>query len=185
MFLLVEGEVKTVQSNIKYALLERCTIEKVQGKISDFSKRYTHYQINGQKNIWAFSVVSEKYGELVCQFVDKTFEPPRGRGRSDQPYICVKLTQVGDNVKIAYWLEWKKWKLPLVVSGSIMYFVFLGLGSSMSTLEYKEILVIIGLYIYGLCIFLTWIIQNIRHDRLTLKVFRDLLDKNYTDIKYI
>lgn len=168
----------------KYALLGNCSVQKAQQKISEFSRRYTNYQFNRQKNIWVFCVVSEKSRGLIVQLIDKTFEPPRGRVSSDQPYICINFTQAGDNVKLTYWLKWKKRKRTLVVCGVVLYFAISLAIFHMSTLGDKYFIGSIGLLCGGLCIFLTWLLQNIRHDRLTLSVFRELLYKNFSDIQF-
>ena len=73
----------------KYALLGNGTVQDAQQKISEFSRRYTNYQLNKQKNIWAFCIVAEKSKGLIVQLIDKTFEPTRGRVTSDQPYIYI------------------------------------------------------------------------------------------------
>lgn len=168
----------------KYALLGNCTVQDAQQKISEFSRRYTNYQLNKQKNIWAFCIVSEKSMGLIVQIIDKTFEPTRGRVTSDQPYICICFMQVGDDVKLSYWLKWKKWKQILVASGAVIYFAISLAIFHMSTLGDKHFIGSLGLLCGGLCVFLAWLLQNIRHDRLTLNVFRELLYKNFSEIQF-
>lgn len=168
----------------RYALLGNCTVQKAQQKISEFSRRYMNYQLKRQKNIWVFRVVLEKSRGLIVQLIDKTFEPSRGRVSSDQPYICINFTQVGEDVRLTYWLKWKKWKQALVVSGAVLYFAISLAVFHMSTLGDKHFIGSLGLLCGGLYVFLTWLLQNIRHDQLTLNVFRELLCKNFSDIQF-
>lgn len=168
----------------KYALLGNCTVQKAQQKISEFSNRYTSYQFNKMKNIWVFCVVSEIRNDLIIQLIDKAFEPPRGNVSSDQPYICINFTQAGDDVKLTYWLKWKKWKWPLVISGMIFSFAIASSLLLNSALGSKEFIIGFGLMLFAAVLFATWLIQNIRHDRLTIKVFQELLSKNFDTIQF-
>lgn len=177
--LLAEEEVQIVQKK-KHALLKNYTVQKAQQKISEFSRRYTSYQFNMQKNIWVFCVISEGSSDLIVQLIDKSFEPPRGSVSSDQPYICIHFTQVEDDVKLTYRLRWKKWKWPLIISGMVLYFAIPLILLCMS----EHTIASYALILFGACIFFTWLIRNICHDRLTLRVFRELLYKNFDDIQF-
>ena len=85
----------------KYALLGNCTVQDAQQKISEFSRRYTNYQLNKQKNIWAFCIVSEKTMGLIVQIIDKTFEPEL------VPEIREKRIK-GWNKAVKYAFDWAK-----------------------------------------------------------------------------
>ena len=167
----------------KYALLGNCTVQKAQQKISEFSNRYTSYQFNKMKNIWVFCVVSEIRNDLIIQLIDKAFEPPRGNVSSDQPYIHLNITQAEADVKLTYRLKWKRWKLPLAIGG----FVFcLAIALSLlliSALGSKAFVVGLGLMLFDASLFAAWLIRNIRHDLLAMKVFEELLCKNFDNIQ--
>ena len=87
-------------------------------------------------------------------------------------------------MKVSYWLKWKKWKQILVASGAVIYFAISLAIFHMSTLGDKHFIGSLGLLCGGLCVFLAWLLQNIRHDRLSLNVFRELLYKNFSDIQF-
>ena len=165
------------------AILGQCSAKEAQRKIYEFSKRYTHYQFHEQKSVWTFNTVSEHDGALVVQLIDKTFEPPRGNVSSDQPYICINFTQAGDDVKLTYWLKWKKWKWPLVISGMICSFAIASRLLLISALGSKDFVVGLGLMLFAASLFTAWLIRNIRHDRLAMKVFEELLCKNFDNIQ--
>ena len=166
------------------AILGQCSAKEAQRKIYEFSKRYTHYQFNEKKSVWTFNTISDNDGALTVQLVDKTFEPPRGNVSSDQPYICIDFAQVEDNVKLTYRMKWKKWKWPLVISGMIFSFAIALDLLFISALGSKEFIVGFGLMLFAALLFATWLIRNIRHDRLAMKVFEELLCKNFDNIQF-
>ena len=165
------------------AILGQCSAKEAQRKIYEFSKRYTHYQFNEQKSVWTFNTVSEHDGALMVQLIDKTFEPPRGNVSSDQPYIHLNITQAEADVKLTDRLKWKRWELPLAIGG----FVFcLAIALSLlliSALGSKAFVVGLGLMLFDASLFAAWLIRNIRHDLLAMKVFEELLCKNFDNIQ--
>lgn len=83
-------------------------------------------------------------------------------------------------MKLTYLLRWKKWKWPLIISGMVLYFAIPLIMLCMS----EHTIASYALILFGACIFLTWLVQNVCHDRLTLRVFRELLYKNFDDIQF-
>lgn len=168
----------------KHALLERCTTEEIQHKFSDFPRRYHHYQSPNQENIWTFRIISGNSSDFVIQLIDKTFEPPRGRVCSDQPYIYIRFLQKGENVTLTYWMEWQKWKQVLIAFG-FGFILSISLANIvLSLLSNKPFWVGAGLLVISIYVLFLWLVQNKRHDLLAIKVFEELLQKNFTAIRF-
>lgn len=169
----------------KHILIEQCTIEEMQQKLSEFPKRYHNFQMPKQESIWSFRIVSMDNKYYVIQLIDKNFEPPRGKVSSDQPYIYIHTLQDGEHVKLVYWLRWQKWKFALIWFGVLFYSSIWLTTICISTLGGKHSFFAVGLWLLGLCFFIVWLAQNIRHDRLAMKIFEELLQRNFPTIHFI
>ena len=161
-------------------LFEKCTISDIQQKLIDFPKRYHHYKLPKRKNIWVFSVVSQDKDRAVIQLIDKTFEPPRGRVRSDQPYIYLKFQQNGEDAMLTYRLVWQKRKTALLILGCCILLV-LSLANIVCGLRSSNNLILgAALMMIGICSFILWLVQNKRHDQLTVTIFEEIMQKNFS-----
>lgn len=168
----------------KHARIEQSTIEEMRQKLSEFPKRYHNFQIPKQENIWSFRIVSMNNKYCVIQLVDKNFEPPRGKVTSDQPYIYIHALQEGEHDELAYWLRWQKWKLAPICFGVAFYSSICLTTICMSIPGEKLFLLAVGLWLLGVCFFAVWFAQNVRHDRLTMKIFEELLQRNFSSIRF-
>lgn len=168
----------------KHARIEQSTTEEMRQKLSGFPKRYHNFQIPKQENIWSFRIVSMDNKYCVIQLVDKNFEPSRGKVTSDQPYIYIHALQEGEHVELAYWLRWQKWKLALICFGVAFYSSICLTTICMSIPGEKLFLLAVGLWLLGVCFFAVWFAQNVRHDRLTMKIFEELLQRNFSTIHF-
>lgn len=168
----------------KHVLIEQYTIEEIQQKLSEFPKRYHAFQMPKQKNIWLFQIVSMNFNHYVIQVIDKYFEPPRGKVSSDQPYIYIHVLQEGEHVRLTYWLRWQKWKLALILLGIIFYSSISLAIICINAPGEKHYFFAVGLWLLGLCILAEWFSQNIRHDRLSLRIFEEILRRNFSTIHF-
>lgn len=168
-----------------HILIKNCTIVKVQQSILGFQERYQHYQKARCVNIWSFHLISMDDTKCVIQLIDKSFEPTRGKVCSDAPYIFMSFTQKGEHVDVVCWIEWQKWKSVLILA-TIGFNSMISIVHIYSSFSHNKK----GLYavILWLCLFIAfiwWLIQNNQHDRLTMRIFRELLQKEYDTIIFL
>lgn len=164
----------------KHAFVERCTTEELQEKLSEFPKRYHHFKLPKQENIWTFHIFSTTSNYCIVQLIDKTFELSRGTVTSDQPYIHIHFLQEGQNVDMTYSMKWQKWKLALVALGIVIYSSISLPCIFISASPDNHTFWALSLCLCIFCIFILWVARNIRHDRLTLSVFEEILERNFS-----
>lgn len=154
-------------------------VDEIHSCLLMFSTRYQHYYSNRTASYWKCNIVGN-HPKLILQLVDLSFEPPRGnKVRADAPYIEVKFEKEKGIVYINYSLHWQKWKIILTFA---TVFVLLSLfvapiiqAQLRGALTIPAFLIMSALPVS----FVVWIIKNIRHDFTTIKVFQDLVAKNF------
>lgn len=137
--------------------------------------RYTHHKtIPG---IWKCGLISKSSSHIVLQLADESFEPPRGNVRSDAPFLYIQFLQIGADTLILWKLRWQLWKTLLVWITSLL------LLTAFIFLLWTTNVVLTKCFIGGTLLFLSvlvsiWLVQNIRHDKLTIQVFGSILQNN-------
>ena len=150
-------------------------VEAASHVLEQFPERYQHYFYSYTQSYWKCDKVDQFQG-IVYQLVDRNFEPPRGNVRSDAPFIYVRCEQDQDNVIITYKLKWQKWKVFFVWVIALCFF------SSGLLICKSHLPVEAGLLTYIWLFFLlgcaVWLVKNIRHDRITIRLFHELIMRN-------
>lgn len=162
----------------KHAFVEQYTSKELQEKLSEFPKRYHHFKLPKQENIWTFHIISMTSNYCIVQLIDKTFELPRGTITSDQPYIHIHFLQEGQTVDITYWMKWKNWKLILIALGIVLSMSLACIF--ISAVRDKHTFWALSLCFCMFSLFILWLAKNIQHDRLTLRVFEEILERNFS-----
>lgn len=161
-------------------LLKQCTIREVHTKLLEFPTRYHHFQLANQKNIWKCQIISDNFASFVIQLTDLTFEIPRGQVSSDQPHIGIRMTQRSHDVEITFSFIGQKYKVVCVIAGMIVYFASAATLICVSAVGSKSFFAGILFLLTGLIFTTIWLVRNIRHDRLTKKVFLELIQRNFS-----
>ncbi len=161
----------TMKFKTCYMVVPDQTVAQVRDCLTGFPQRYTHHQETGCAGVWTIQLIRQAEADCVLQLIDLLFEPRRGPGKSDAPYLFVTLAQVQGDVHMTYWLQWQTWKLWLVIVAAIAFAALVGSLWKSLWLTGGVVLVIL----------MAWLICNLRHDRLTMTVFRKLLDKNFQE----
>ena len=145
-------------------------------KLNEFPNRFGHYRSSSFRGVWKCNLIDYVQDIFYFQLIDKTFEPPKGKVKPYVPLIILSISQLDCNrtiIKVVL-----RWKIPKLI------FAWL-LGVTFLLCDIFMIMFISYPYIYKLLIligilqifYLYWIISNIFHDILTLKVFIELLKK--------
>ncbi len=163
----------------KQILISNTTTENVQEKIRELPKRFAHYTPRDFTGVWSLRIIRAEPHRYVIQLVDKTFEPTRDirpDAPHDAPHIVVDIVQLEKDVSVVYYLKWKQWKVWFAG----LFFLFLLIMCSASVylrddISIGELLSYLGSFI----LYLWWLVSNIKHDQLTLRVFAKLMGKTF------
>lgn len=144
-------------------------------RLCEFPNRFRHYRASNYKGEWTCNLTSCDQDTFCFQMIDKTFEPPKGRVKPNVPFIKLKLGQLGSRSVVDITLKWKLSKLifALILGasfllGNIFMSIFIDCPNVIALLLLSCILQIFYAY---------WVISNIFHDILTLKLFIELIKK--------
>ena len=150
--------------------------EQVEMALLDFENRYHPY-----KSRWDFELVSQGTCCMTAQLVDRSFEPPRGKGQSDSPYLHMSYNASGSDVLLSWNYRWKSWRRTLSILLLLALLAFL----AGSILLYSGQLRVLHLSIwcFWASLYGGWIFQHLWHDRMTMGIFRDLLALNFEDLQ--
>lgn len=161
-------------------ILKDMTVKIVEDTLLGFPKRYGHYIDKNSNSIWFCDVMGYTSENLTLQLVDKNFEPPRGKVKSDAPIFYISLEQKYSDVLLKYDFRWKKWKRVFVSMISILCAVICLICLLYSILNPKfDAFVLLSLWIVEPVLLIVWAIKNKKHNDLTLIVFIQLLKKNF------
>ena len=162
----------------KFSLIfENTPIEQVFYKLKDICSRYRNYKY--EKTKWnIFCVKHEFPSYIVLTVVDSGFEIPRGN-RHDTPLFHVRLEQVGIDTIVVCEFKWRKWKKYLSIITTIISFIIWGIWihKTIVSFEYEILFMLVLWTVIPISIIFVWIVQNIKHDNLTKKLFMYLLKK--------
>lgn len=159
---------KEIRLNIPFALIIK--------KLMELPNRFGHYRSSSFRGEWQCNLIDYGRDVFCFQLIDKTFEIPKGNVKPDVPLIILSISQWDcSSTIIKVVLRWKKlklifaWFLGVTFSiCNIFMIMFIGYPQIGALLMLSGILQVFYLY---------WIISNIFHDVLTLKVFIELLKK--------
>lgn len=150
------------------------TPEQVEMTLLDFENRYHPY-----KSRWDFEMISQVPGMMTVQLVDRSFEPPRGKGQSDSPYIKISYGKDGENVNVSWTCRWKRWRriLSLLILTAMILsriIIFVGYTGQVRIL-------MAAIWLFWAILYGGWVLQHVRHDHLIQQVFKELLKLNFYD----
>ena len=144
-----------------------------------FPKEYHHYRAEG--TYWECRLIHQTSESITLQLIDKNFERPRGPVKhSDVSYFRLQLCEEAAETVLHYTYRWQRWKLLLVavsvliLAAALVYTVF-----PFSQLSFRDILSLLLLWTPMSALLIYWLISNYRHDKLTVQVFKTLLEKRF------
>ena len=118
------------------------------------------------------------FSQYLLQLIDANFERPRGPVKhSDVPLFHIHLC---DDHALHYTYRWQRWKLVLVaVSICFLIVELIYVAVIFPQLSFRDLLFFILLWTFWSVLLIYWLVSNYRHDKLTLQVFKTLLEKRF------
>ena len=144
-----------------------------------FPKRYQNHRVEG--TYWECRLIHQTSESITLQLIDKNFERPRGPVKhSDVPYFRLQLREEAEETVLHYTYRWQLWKLALAVF-SICFLTaeFIYVAVIFPQLSSRDILFFIIHWTFLSILLVYWLVSNYRHDKLTLQVFKTLLEKRF------
>ena len=141
-----------------------------------FPKRYQHHRAEG--TYWECRLLRQDSESVTLQLIDANFERPRGPVKhSDVPLFHIHL---GDDHVLHYTYRWQLWKLVLAaVSICVQIVAIIYEAVIFPQLSSRDILGFLLLWTFLSTLLIYWLVSNYRHDKLTLQVFKTLLEKRF------
>lgn len=161
-------------------------ILEVMGLISDFPRRYHNYYHRYPDGRWKCELLDQTTNTVQLRLVDQIYEPPRGiHVQSESPVFHISLHQESCNVILRYKYKWNKLTFVLGCFYTFVALLMFALGLYMISVEFSKSGYIVPLFLsaFLLVLELVWLIRKKKHDQLTIRVFHELLHKNFNDIE--
>ncbi len=162
-------------------LLCNTTISMARDTIAGFPRRYHSHSQKGFSGLWKCVLLRASETMIQLQLVDDRFETPRGQNvPSEAPIFHIVLEQVGSDVMLVFRYKWKK-----LICLFVGFFMFVILTSLLLTLhlyvsgDLKTAWMPFAVAIFLLSLGILWWKSNVRHDALAVKMFIELLRKNF------
>ena len=159
---------------LKKRLYFNTSPESVAEKLSGFPERYRCYHTKKYKGEWQCRLLVGGSNQFVFQMIDQTFDITKGNAKPESPLITLAINADGENASVTD--IFLKWQNPTVLIACFLPVLYLLVGGYAIANGWWAIfvpyLVLFVLHFY-------WIWRRIRHDRLTLDVFTDMLMKNF------
>jgi uncharacterized membrane protein YqjE len=171
--------VKRTKSNGSIQLVNAGSTEVVK-EMAHWNERYRHYRSPNLSGIWECRILKHSAGTIYYQFVDRAFEVARGIKATEAPIISVFITGNEESTTINYRLR----QLNAIIICSICYLCFEVVMLFMSLHAIWNQNVVAGVLMLCAFVFLcsfsaVWLLRKIKHDFLTIQVFREILAKNW------
>ena len=144
-----------------------------------FPKRYQNHRVEG--TYWECRLIHQTSESITLQLIDKNFERPRGPVKhSDVPYFRLQLREEAEETVLHYTYRWQLWKLVLAaVSICVQIVAVIYEAVIFPQLSSRDILGFLLLWTFLSTLLIYWLVSNYRHDKLTLQVFKTLLEKRF------
>lgn len=144
--------------------------------LQSFPKRYQHHRAEG--TYWECRLLRQGSESVTLQLIDANFERPRGPVKhSDVPLFHIHLC---DDHALHYTYRWQRWKLVLVaISICVQIAAVIYEAVIFPQLSSRDILGFLLLWTSLSTLLIYWLVSNYRHDKLTLQVFKTLLEKRF------
>ena len=148
--------------------------ESVEKKLSRFPERYRCYHTKKYKGEWQCRLLVSGSNQFVFQMVDQTFDITKGNAKPESPLITLEINNDGENSSVMHiFLKWQNWMVLIACFLPVLYLLVWGNAIANGWWGiFVPCLVLFVLHFY-------WMWRRIRHDRLTMDVFTDILMKNF------
>ena len=148
--------------------------ESVAKKLSGFPKRYRRYRSQKYKGEWQCRLLIGDSNQFVFQMVDQTFDITKGNAKPESPLITLAIRADGENSSVTdIFLKWQNLMVLIACFLPVLYLLFC--GYAIANGWWGMFVPYLVLFVLHFC----WIWRRIRHDRLTMDVFADMLMKNF------
>lgn len=168
--------------NKREVALHDIKIENVQYAISNFVHRYQRYYRKNLSGVWKCRLLRRRNNALGLQLVDRKYEVVRGINvEPESPVIWLSFRQENVDVILTYQLCYRKKDLlvrVLLVLGMALTFGMMSYYIFSTPLSWRTLpifLFLIGILVTGI----VWVVQEHRHNILIIRVFEELLQKNF------
>ena len=148
--------------------------ESVAEKLSGFSERYRCYHTKKYKGEWQCRLLFGSSNRFVFQMIDQTFDITKGNAKPEFSLITLAISADGENSSVTD--IFLKWQNRMVLIACFLPVLYLSLGGYAVANGWWGIFVP---YLVFFVLHFYWIWRRIRHDRLTMDVFADMLMKNF------
>lgn len=147
--------------------------------LQSFPKRFQHLRAEG--TYWECRLIHQTSESITLQLIDKNFERPRGPVKhSDVPYFRLQLREEAEETVLHYTYRWQLWKLALAaISICVQIAAVIYEAVIFPQLSSRDILGFLLLWTFLSTLLIYWLVSNYRHDKLTLQVFKTLLEKRF------
>ena len=166
-------------------VLHNTDVITVMGIISDLPLRYHNYSRKDLAGCWKCEVLAQTAITARLRFVDRIYEPPRGKEiQSEAPIFHVVLCQKSNDVIVNYAYKWNRLTFILACFYALVALLMFAQGIYMVSGGFSRfgnlmlLFLSVGLWTIGLL----WLIRAKKHDELTIRVFCELLLKSFNDM---
>ena len=166
-----------MKSNAFCFIVKNTPIEYVYNIIKNLPLRYTHCK--QEKTIWEMLCLKYKHPiYIILTVIDLNFEPPRGKNY-DTPLFHIMLEQKESDTVVFCKFKWRKWKKYLMLGMTVFSFFIwnLFLLCIIKKFAYRYLIMLIMWTVVPISVIIVWFITNIKHDKLTKKVFCRIIEK--------
>ena len=165
---------ETVKIREKQFLIKDQSLDKVKLTIQEFQNKYQNY-----KSRWDFELLSQNDNHVTAHIVDHSYETPRAKGQSDSPTYEIQMESVGEDVRLSWYVHWKRSKrnfswltLWLLVVSRVLIFL---------TIHGDRLVLFMGIWAFWTILYAGWLFQNYMHDRARQDIFLEILRLNFSD----
>ena len=142
--------------------------------------RYRHYRSPHLPGIWECRILRQNAEIIQYQLVDHAFEFTRGIRASEAPIISVAVRGNKKSTTITYRL---RQRIAIIIcSICLLCFEVLMLAMSLHAilnLDVAASIVMLSAFLFLGTLYSVWLIRKIKHDFLTIHVFKEIIAKNW------
>lgn len=157
------------------------TAQAVKQTLLGFAGRYRNYRSGHLPGVWECKTLKSQQNQLRLQLIDRIYEPRRGIQSSESGVFCIDLTPRNNGVDLSYQYKEQPYVCALCSLWGAMTLAMLFLALDFFFAAHRlgaGILMSCNFcFLMGISVF--WLIRRRKHNKLTLAVFGEILQKNF------